>query len=74
MRGSGRYKDFATNVIIVNAMNSHPDIIKLFKGSYGLYQEFVHRIYKMHILKNRNHNKATLTIFAYPEFSFFKEI
>jgi len=74
MRGSGRYKDFATNVILVNAMYSHPDIINLFRKNYGLYKEFIHRVYKFHILKNRNELKTTFTMLVYPEYNHFYQI
>jgi hypothetical protein len=70
IRGSGRYKDAATNVILANPMYSYSDIIELFEG----YEEFISKFYTLTIAKNRNDKKAKIRMVAYPAYNHFIEI
>lgn len=70
IRGSGRYKDAATNVILVNPMYSHFDIIELFEG----YQDFISQYYTITIAKNRNEQKAKIRMVAFPAYNWFFEL
>jgi len=70
MRGSGRYKDMVTQAILVNPMYSYRDVVEQFKG----YEKFIEKLYIVDIAKNRNSNKATMRMLAWPSFNIFKEI
>lgn len=70
LRGSGRYKDMATGVLLVNPMYSHEKIKRLFNN----YKDFINSYYIVHIAKNRDGSKHTMYMAAYPEFNHFYEI
>jgi len=70
LRGSGRYKDAATNVLLVNPMYSFSDIIDLFDG----YEEFIKHFYSIDIAKNRNNTKTRIKMAAFPAFNLFFEL
>jgi len=70
LRGRGTLKDFATTVMLVNAMYSHPDIIELFKG----YEDFLKKYYIIDIAKNKNEKKTKIHMLAFPEYNWFFEL
>lgn len=65
MRGGGKFKDTATHVLLVNPMYSHSEIVRLFGN------KMIEKYYLMHVAKNRNGEKDTFRMFAYPAYNHF---
>ena len=67
LRGGGRYKDMATQVMLVNAMYSHAQIRNLFKQ----YKSWIEKHFIIKVDKNRNGKKGYLRLLAYAGINHF---
>ena len=70
VRGSGRYKDACTHVLLLNSIHQHKDIVSAMPG----YEELLKRLFILDIAKNRNKELSTIRYFAYHDYTRFFEI
>jgi replicative DNA helicase len=70
IRGSGRYRDSSTQIMLLNSTGNYPDI----KAEYPHLPNIIQRMTIVDLIKNRNDGISTLRYVAFPEYSSFMSL
>ena len=68
LKGSTRYRDIATEILLVNNPGNYPDLTSRFSD----YQLLLKKLFLVDVTKNRNGDTGFLRYFALPEYNIFK--
>lgn len=67
IRGSSRYRDSATQILLMNSTGNYPDLI----SEYPHMPNTIKRMTMIDLIKNRNDEVGTLRYVSFPEFNSF---